>query len=199
MVSWASCHMVQMLAEYHWFYSRKEREVRWLGGGSEKLPRVLPVQLRGEYDCIWEYCFPLTSTEILEETILWTLYFYRKDMMLRGYITCSRPDENEDTIKAVDIRSSASSLVVFLLLLLFEATKILALQEWMSLVWLAWGSVWQESWTWGFLLTFLASCCSGFQVPDVTSRWPSLHPPYLPLWEKESVSLVGQVRKLVVT
>ena len=113
MVSWASCHMVQMLAEYHWFYSRKEREVRWLGGGSEKLPRVLPVQLRGEYDCIWEYCFPLTSTEILEETILWTLYFYRKDMMLRGYITCSRPDENEDTIKAVDIRSSASSLVVF--------------------------------------------------------------------------------------
>lgn len=53
MVSWASCYMVQMLAEYHWFYSREEREVRWLGGGSEKLPRVLPVQLRGEYDYIF--------------------------------------------------------------------------------------------------------------------------------------------------
>lgn len=65
-------------------------------------------------------------------------------MMLRGYITCSRPDENEDTIKAVAVRSSVSSLVVSLLLLLFEATKVLALQEWMSLVWLAWGSVWQE-------------------------------------------------------
>lgn len=61
--------------------------------------------------------------------------------MLRGYM---RSHDNKDTIKAVTIRLPASSLVVSLLLLLFEATKVLAVHEWMSLVCLAWGSVWQE-------------------------------------------------------